>query len=598
VAVVATALQVAAGGAWATAALTARMAAALAARWPEARLSGTARLDWAFRLVAGPVEVGSPSAPVITVRRLRVRPRLIPLLQGRIEVALLTLDGVHVEAGARGEALARLMQERTAAGGERARAAGPSPRDLDVEVRDLTVRLPLARGARARVADLGPLSARIALRGAEGERRIAARVRLPGGGRGELALGPEPGAFHALLRGVRVADLPPGLAAVLPLRLAGGAFDLEATGARDGPRVAAEVRAAAEGLAVRWERLAPGDVGPIDVRVAGDVAWDGARLTLSGAHVAAGPRGGVEADLGAALALAREPRVEMRVEARRVDWEALVAALPPQLRPPPEAPAVRGALAGWLRASGPLRDPGAWVIEGDLDPTGLSAAPARAGALDLARPFTWRAPLPAGGTRDVEVGPARARWVPLAELPQHVTRAVLLSEDAGFYGHHGFDLREIHDALARARGGRRLRGASTITQQLAKNLFLGPERTLARKAREALATLALEASVPKRRLLEIYLNVVEWGSGVHGIGEASWHWFGKDARDLAPKEAAFLATVIPNPVRFEMYLRRGALTENAEARVRDLLVKLRAADVLSEDQFYEAWWTSLAFARG
>jgi len=117
-------------------------------------------------------------------------------------------------------------------------------------------------------------------------------------------------------------------------------------------------------------------------------------------------------------------------------------------------------------------------------------------------------------------------------------------------------------------------------------------------APEAFATVALETSVGKRRLLEIYLNVAEWGPGVFGIGEAARHWFGKDARDLTPKEAAFLATVIPNPIRYEMYRRRGALTETWEDRVRGLLVKLRAADVISEEQLQEAWTAPLAFAGG
>jgi membrane peptidoglycan carboxypeptidase len=178
-----------------------------------------------------------------------------------------------------------------------------------------------------------------------------------------------------------------------------------------------------------------------------------------------------------------------------------------------------------------------------------------------------------------------------------VWRAVVLSEDAGFFVHHGFDVREVQDALARSGAHGRLRGASTLTQQLAKNLFLSPERTLARKVREALATIALEASASKRRLLEIYLTIAEWGPGVYGIGEAAHHWFGKDARDLSPKEAAFLATVIPNPIRYELYRRRGGLTERWDERVRDLLLKLRAADALTDEQFFEAWYAPLGFRR-
>ena len=141
-----------------------------------------------------------------------------------------------------------------------------------------------------------------------------------------------------------------------------------------------------------------------------------------------------------------------------------------------------------------------------------------------------------------------------------------MSEDAGFFVHHGFDVREVQDALASSGAHGRLRGAST-----------------------------LKASASKRRLLEIYLTIAEWGPGVYGIGEAARHWFGKDARDLSPKEAAFLATVIPNPVRYELYRRRGALTERWEERVRELLVKLRASDVLTDEELYQAWYAPLGF---
>jgi membrane peptidoglycan carboxypeptidase len=140
-----------------------------------------------------------------------------------------------------------------------------------------------------------------------------------------------------------------------------------------------------------------------------------------------------------------------------------------------------------------------------------------------------------------------------------------------------------------------LRGASTLTQQLAKNLFLSRDRTLSRKAREALATVALEVGLGKRRILEIYLNLAEWGDGVNGIGEAARHWFGKDARALSPKEAAFLATVIPNPVRYERYLRRGALTPAWEARVGELLAKLHARGVFDDAGYRAAEAERLTF---
>jgi membrane peptidoglycan carboxypeptidase len=174
---------------------------------------------------------------------------------------------------------------------------------------------------------------------------------------------------------------------------------------------------------------------------------------------------------------------------------------------------------------------------------------------------------------------------------------VTASEDSGFFGHAGFDFEELRRAAIQgAQAGRVVRGGSTISQQLAKNLYLSREKTLARKLREALLTVALEASVPKQRLLEVYLNVAEWGPGVWGIGPAARHWFGKDARDLTPREAAFLATVIPNPVRYHYMWNRGWLSDAWEERVNGLLATMNAQGTLTEDELAEALVEALVFA--
>src|SRR5439155_4310938 len=124
--------------------------------------------------------------------------------------------------------------------------------------------------------------------------------------------------------------------------------------------------------------------------------------------------------------------------------------------------------------------------------------------------------------------------------------ALLLGEDAGFYGHPGIDLRELPTALLAdwARGGA-ARGASTITQQLAKNLFLSNEKQLGRKLQELSLTLLLESSLGKNRILEIYLNVIEWGPGLYGLRPAARAYFGREPRDLTPAQIAFLVSLIP-----------------------------------------------------
>jgi monofunctional biosynthetic peptidoglycan transglycosylase len=137
------------------------------------------------------------------------------------------------------------------------------------------------------------------------------------------------------------------------------------------------------------------------------------------------------------------------------------------------------------------------------------------------------------------------------QMSPYLRRAVLAAEDDRFYLHWGFDLVQINKALeARANGGR-LRGASTITQQVAKNLFLWEGRSYVRKGLEAYLTIVLEVCLSKERILDLYLNLAEWGDGVFGAEEASRHHFGVSASDLGPDQAARLAAILPSPRRWK-----------------------------------------------
>jgi monofunctional biosynthetic peptidoglycan transglycosylase len=142
------------------------------------------------------------------------------------------------------------------------------------------------------------------------------------------------------------------------------------------------------------------------------------------------------------------------------------------------------------------------------------------------------------------------RWVDLGEISPYAALAVVAAEDQKFPRHHGFDLHAIGEALDERRDGGRVRGASTISQQVAKNLFLWPGRSWLRKGIEAWLTGWIELLWPKRRILEVYLNVAEFGPGVFGIEAASLRSFGKPAGELAPDEAALLAAVLPSPRRW------------------------------------------------
>jgi monofunctional biosynthetic peptidoglycan transglycosylase len=141
-------------------------------------------------------------------------------------------------------------------------------------------------------------------------------------------------------------------------------------------------------------------------------------------------------------------------------------------------------------------------------------------------------------------------WVPLEDIAPCMGAAVIAAEDQNFAEHFGFDWQAIEKAVEHNEHSRRKRGASTLSQQTAKNLFLWESRSWVRKGLEVYFTLALETCWSKRRILEVYLNVAEFGDGVYGVEAASRRFFGKPARALTPSEAALLAAVLPSPARY------------------------------------------------
>lgn len=146
----------------------------------------------------------------------------------------------------------------------------------------------------------------------------------------------------------------------------------------------------------------------------------------------------------------------------------------------------------------------------------------------------------------------RHQWVPYERISVHLKRAVIAAEDDGFVDHEGFDWEGIQKAMEKNRKkGRAVAGGSTISQQLAKNLFLSPSRSYVRKAQEAAITFMMEAVMDKQRILEIYLNVVEWGDGVFGAEAAAQRYYRIPAAKLGPEQAARLAVMLPNPRKYE-----------------------------------------------
>jgi len=153
----------------------------------------------------------------------------------------------------------------------------------------------------------------------------------------------------------------------------------------------------------------------------------------------------------------------------------------------------------------------------------------------------------------------RQSWIPLDSIPRMVKQLALVAEDAKFYTHQGFDLEQIEYALvANHQAGRKMRGASTITQQTAKNLYLGGEKEMSRKVREAALALLLEQTLTKDRILEIYLNIAKFGPGVFGVREGARYHFGRDVRELSQEQMLSLVCLLPAPTRWNPNRPTGA----------------------------------------
>jgi len=192
------------------------------------------------------------------------------------------------------------------------------------------------------------------------------------------------------------------------------------------------------------------------------------------------------------------------------------------------------------------------------------------------------------------LGSANPDFVPLAQMPRHLPSAFLTSEDSKFFRHHGFDRDMIRHALAQDLENRSFeRGASTITQQLAKNLFLSHRRTMARKLEEAVLTWRLQKLLSKDRVLELYLNVIELGPGIRGVKQAAQVYFGKDVAELTPLESVHLAALTPNPHILARRFRDGQVDEGWQQRLYDLLGMMKRHGRLSAAELSAARSSSL-----
>jgi hypothetical protein len=572
----------------------------LRARLGPVELADPVEIDWAFRAWLGPLRLPATKAgaePLLTIERIRVRASWLAALTGRLEPASIRLYNVRLAPGPHGEELeAALERWRSRRATARPGAPGGRARDPAIYLRGFT----LVLHWNGQGLPLGPVNARVARRGGPDGEVVEAELMLPGGGRVDALLqrtSPEaPGWDFQVTSRFDVLDLP-ARARGGGLRAEAGELTMQASGTSGPGGFRASLRAELSRLRLGGARLGPDPIGPLDARGEGELIWTRATRRLELRRGRIDPLGPLRLEVNGLLSLAAPQSFTLTVQAPPVDYRSLVAAIPPGLAPPLAAPRPPGTLGATLRLSGPLTPLVGWTVQASLDLAAMRAAVRGDAPSPLLSPFVAR---PDGeGGRTVELGPGNAAFVPVAELPAHVVRAVTTAEDAGFFGHQGFDFAELLDALsAGAQAGRVVRGGSTISQQLAKNLYLSRDRTLARKAREALVTIGLEASLPKARLLELYLNLIEWGPGLHGIGPAATAYFGVDARKLTPRQACFLAAIIPSPVRSHRLVAAGLGERAYRTRVEDLLQRLSGFGVLTDEALEQALAERLHFAFG
>jgi monofunctional biosynthetic peptidoglycan transglycosylase len=183
------------------------------------------------------------------------------------------------------------------------------------------------------------------------------------------------------------------------------------------------------------------------------------------------------------------------------------------------------------------------------------------------------------------VGERPATWVPLNKISKRVQQAIISSEDGQFFNHPGYDLKQLRDAINDSFVlKKKMRGASTITQQLVKNLYLNHDRSFGRKAQELVMALMIEKYANKQKILEMYLNVIEYGKGLYGIDAAAKYYFKKSPAKLNAREAAFLAMLLPSPKRYSKSFKNRSLTHFANHMIASILLKMQNSGYIGEGE--------------
>ena len=339
---------------------------------------------------------------------------------------------------------------------------------------------------------------------------------------------------------------------------------------------------------------------PTDVTIQFDGAWRRTEGTIEIPEVHATVAGAVLSGSIALHGLDTDPIVDLALGVRHLDFAQLLGtsglAVPESLGMAPGARDLGSATID-VRVRGRPADPASLLVSQKIDfrpPRQMPPAIVR-----LRGDFIFRSDDGPAPHRPIDVSLASPDFIALRDVPPLFVRTLLLAEDTGFYGHRGIDLRELPAALLTnwSRGGA-ARGASTITQQLAKNLFLSRDKQLGRKLRELAITFLLESALGKDRILEIYLNIIEWGPDLRGLRPAARSYFGCEPRALTPAEMAFLVAVIPAPIKYQSSFAHGTPGPGLRSLIDALLAKLRLVNAIGEEEYLQALGEPIVVAGG
>ena len=310
-------------------------------------------------------------------------------------------------------------------------------------------------------------------------------------------------------------------------------------------------------------RLADRVVGDIDLKFSGNLRFFAEDRRVEFERLSIGTDGIFLTASGNAE-FADGFKLDTRIESGRMPIQKALDAIPGGF-----APVLRGALVGGTINIGiafgiDTKNLGALKFEPEIEVEGfaLIRAPDVVDIERLGRPFMHKARKRGEVVKEFLVGHPNYWFVPYKRLGENTIKGVLTCEDGSFFRHSGFQVKHFRESIIQdIREGRFARGASTITMQTAKNLFLSGKKDLSRKFQEILIAYAMEQMLTKERILEIYMNIIEWGPGIYGVGAASKHYFDKWPKDLDPLEAAFLGSIIPTAARSHYMYTRGSVPD-------------------------------------